>query len=55
MGKGILIDTDPSVAALRKRDVHHAWARANFKAATDPFLTCEAVISKSLFLLEKAS
>lgn len=55
MGKSILIDTGPIVAALRKRDVHHAWARANFEAATDPFLTCEAVISECLFLLEKAN
>ncbi|HEY3898602.1 MAG TPA: PIN domain-containing protein [Chthoniobacter sp.] len=54
MGKNVLIDTGPLVAALRGRDVHHAWARAHFEAATEPFATCEAVISESLFLLERA-
>jgi predicted nucleic acid-binding protein len=54
MGKDVLIDTGPLVAALRSRDAHHAWARAHFEAATEPFATCEAVISESLFLLERA-
>lgn len=54
MGKSVLIDTGPLVAALRRRDAHHEWARAHFKAATEPFATCEAVISESLFLLERA-
>ncbi len=54
MGKSVLIDTGPLVAALRRRDAHHAWARAHFEAATEPFATCEAVISESLFLLERA-
>jgi predicted nucleic acid-binding protein len=54
MGKSVLIDTGPLVAALRKRDEHHAWARAHFEAATEPFLTCEAVLSEAFFLLERA-
>ena len=54
MGKSVLIDTGPLVAALRRRDEHHEWARAHFEAATEPFATCEAVISESLFLLERA-
>ena len=54
MAKSVLIDTGPLVAALRRRDAHHAWARAHFEAATVPFATCEAVISESLFLLERA-
>ena len=54
MAKNVLIDTGPLVAALRRRDVHHEWARAHFEAATEPFVTCEAVISESLFLLERA-
>lgn len=53
MGKSVLIDAGPLVAALRRRDVHHAWARAHFESATEPFATCEAVISESLFLLER--
>ena len=54
MAKSVLVDTGPLVAALRRRDVHHEWARAHFAAATEPFATCEAVISESLFLLERA-
>jgi predicted nucleic acid-binding protein len=54
MGKTVLIDTGPLVAALRKRDKHHEWARAHFEAATEPFITCEAVVSESMFLLEGA-
>jgi predicted nucleic acid-binding protein len=54
MAKTVLIDSGPLVAALRQRDEHHAWARAHFEAATETFVTCEAVISESLFLLERA-
>ena len=53
MAKSVLIDTGPLVAALRRRDEHHEWARAHFEAATEPFVSCEAVISESLFLLER--
>jgi predicted nucleic acid-binding protein len=54
MGKSVLIDTGPLVAALRRRDEHHEWARAHFEAATEPFVSCEAVLSESLFLVERA-
>ncbi len=54
MAKSVLIDTGPLVAALRRRDAYHEWARAHFEAATEPFATCEAVISESLSLLERA-
>jgi predicted nucleic acid-binding protein len=54
MGKIVLIDSGPLVAVLRRRDQHHEWARAHFAAATEPFLTCEAVLSESFFLLERA-
>lgn len=54
MAKSVLVDSGPLVAALRRRDRYHPWARAHFEAATEPFVTCEAVISESLFLLERA-
>src|SRR2546426_11637470 len=54
MPTAVLIDTGPLVAALRQRDRHHTWARAHFEASTEPFITCEAVISESYFLLERA-
>ncbi|MDQ2918797.1 MAG: PIN domain-containing protein [Verrucomicrobiota bacterium] len=55
MARAVLIDSGPLVAVLRRRDQHHAWARAHFEAATQPFLTCEAVISECFFLLEGAA
>jgi predicted nucleic acid-binding protein len=54
MAKSVLIDSGPLVAALRRRDEHHEWASAHFQAATEPFVTCEAVLSECLFLLERA-
>jgi predicted nucleic acid-binding protein len=54
MAKTVLIDSGAIVAALRQRDQHHAWARAHFEAEMEPFLTCEAVVSESFFLLERA-
>ncbi len=54
MAAPVLIDSGPLVAALRRRDQHHEWARAHFEVATEPFVTCEAVISESFFLLERA-
>jgi uncharacterized protein len=52
MAKTVLIDSGPIVAVLRKRDQHHAWARAHFESSNESFATCEAVISESHFLLE---
>jgi uncharacterized protein len=52
MAKTVLIDSGPIVAILRRRDQHHAWARAHFESSTEPFTTCEAVISECHFLLE---
>ena len=54
MARNVIVDTGPLVAALRRRDKHHAWARAHFEAANEPFLSCEAVISEAVFLLERA-
>lgn len=54
MVKTVVIDSGAIVAALRRRDQHHSWARANFESTTEPFSTCEAVISESHFLLERA-
>ncbi len=54
MGKTILIDSGAIVAGLHRRDQHHAWARAHLEAFVDPCLTCEAVLSESFFLLQRA-
>ena len=54
MAKTVLIDSGPIIAVLRRRDQHHAWARSHFETLTDPCMTCEAVLSESFFLLERA-
>ena len=54
MVKTILIDSGCIVAALHRRDQHHAWARAHFEVFVEPCLTCEAALSESFFLLERA-
>jgi predicted nucleic acid-binding protein len=53
MGRTVLIDSGCIVAALHKRDQHHAWARAHFEAFVEPCVTCEAALSESFFLLER--
>jgi uncharacterized protein len=54
MARTVLIDSGCIVAALHQRDQHHAWARAHFDSFVDPCLTCEAVLSESFFLLQRA-
>ncbi|HEY8903971.1 MAG TPA: PIN domain-containing protein [Chthoniobacterales bacterium] len=54
MAKTVLIDSGAIVAGLRRRDQHHAWARSHFEAFAERCLTCEAVLSESFFLLERA-
>src|SRR5262249_41132275 len=54
MAKVVLIDSGPVVAALSRRERHHAWARRHLESFDSPCLTCEAVLSESFFLLERA-
>jgi len=51
----VLVDAGPLVAALRKRDRQHAWARAQLTARPAPLLTCEAVLSEAFYLLQSVS
>lgn len=53
MATPILIDTGPLVATLNKRDQWHQWVVEEIKSIEPPFLTCEAVISETLFLLRQ--
>jgi len=48
----VLADSGAIVAALDKRDQHHAWARRQFDASTEGCITCEAVLAECFFLLE---
>ena len=48
----VLLDTGPLVAYLNRQDRHHRWAVACWSALYDPLLTCEAVLSEAVFLLQ---
>ena len=52
MARIVLADSGWIVAALDRRDQHHAWAKAQLAMLTEPCLTCEAVLSECFFLLE---
>jgi predicted nucleic acid-binding protein len=46
-----LVDTGPIVAFLNRRDRHHRWAVEAMAAVRAPLLTCEAVLSKAVYLV----
>jgi uncharacterized protein len=54
MGNPIVLDTGPLVAFIDREDACHRWACEQLRSLEPPFLTCEAVISESLFLLRRA-
>jgi predicted nucleic acid-binding protein len=54
MGSPVVLDTGPLVAFINQRDSRHPWAAEQLRTLEPPFLTCEAVISESLFLLHAA-
>src|SRR5262245_37994510 len=53
MARTVLIDSGVILAALRRRDEHHGWAKSHLQALADPCVTCEAVLSESFFLLSR--
>lgn len=52
MDDPVVLDTGPLVAFLDRTDPFHLWATEQLHGLRPPFLTCEAVISESLFLLQ---
>ncbi|MCX7662798.1 MAG: PIN domain-containing protein [Tepidimonas fonticaldi] len=50
----ILLDTGPWVALHCRNDRYHAWAKQQFASYPGPFLTCEAVVAETCFLLARA-
>ena len=54
MNHRLILDTGPWVALLCRDDTHHEWAKAQFAQHPGPFLTCEAVVAETCFLLARA-
>ena len=50
----LILDTGPLVALLCRDDAWHEWAAQQFARFPGPFLTCEAVIAETAFLLARA-
>ena len=49
----LILDTGPWVALHCRDDAHHAWAREQFSRVAGPFITCEAVVVETCFLLAR--
>lgn len=49
----ILLDTGPWVALQCRSDRFHVWAKEQFAQYPGPFLTCEAVVAETCFLLAR--
>jgi predicted nucleic acid-binding protein len=50
----LILDTGPWVALHCRNERHHEWAKLQFSQTTGPFLTCEAVVAETCFLLARA-
>ena len=53
MPQNVIIDSSALVALLDPRDHHHQWARAAVARLPLPWLTCEAVVIETFFLLAR--
>jgi predicted nucleic acid-binding protein len=49
-----IVDTGFLVALLNAADDHHAWARALVPRLRGPWVTAEACVSETMFLLEQS-
>ncbi len=49
----LILDTGPWVALHCRSDIHHEWSRSQFAQYPGPFLTCEAVVAETCFLLAR--
>jgi predicted nucleic acid-binding protein len=50
----LMLDSGPWVALLSRNDTHHRWAVDQFKLLPPPFLSCEAVVAETCFLLKRS-
>jgi len=54
MAERAIVDTGFLVALLSRSDAHHEWAAGLVPTLRGPWLTAEACISETVFLLEQA-
>ena len=50
----LLLDTGPWVALFSRNDKHHRWAVEQFRLLPPPFLSYEAVVAETCFLLKRS-
>lgn len=50
MAKTVFLDTGPLVALFRERDQFHQWVKIELSKDDYGFITCEAVLTETLFL-----
>lgn len=51
MDKSVIVDTGPLVAFLNRSDKFHKWTKEKWERISPPFLTCEAVLAETCFLV----
>ena len=51
--KRVIADTGPLVAYLDRDSEHHDWARAQFEKLIEPLISCQPVLTETLFLLKR--
>ena len=49
----VILDTGPWVALHCRDERHHGWAIEQFAQHAGPFITCEAVVAETCFLLAR--
>lgn len=55
MRAGPIADTGLLVGLLNPHDQHHVWAKNHAQGNASGFVTCEAVISETIYLVRKSS
>jgi len=48
----VLLDTGALIGYRNRNDQHHRWAVQAWAELVDPLITCEAVLSETVFLLQ---
>ena len=53
MAEVVLVDTGSLIAFFNSGDKWHNWAKNTIPEIQPPLITCEAILSKTLFLVKK--